>query len=67
MAYAMVLHGDFVLHWGESTPEKGLTLTEKSAAPTPWGHDAHSKMALITDARTFAQILDKYNISLKGY
>jgi hypothetical protein len=64
MAYAMVLHGETVSQEVESTPEEGFTMTETSAALTPWRHNAHSRMALMTDARKFEQIIDECSEAL---
>ncbi len=46
----MVLQGDVMLQEKESAPVEGFTLTDTSAAPTLWRHDAQRRIALVNDA-----------------
>jgi hypothetical protein len=45
----MVLQGDVILQEDESKPVEGLTVTETSAAPALWKHDAQSRMLRSND------------------
>ena len=54
----MVLQGDVILQEDESAPVDGFTLTDTSAAPTPWMHDAQSRMALVSHAALACNLPD---------
>ncbi len=45
-----------MLQEDESKPVEGLTVTETSAAPAPWRHNAQSRIAPRSDDATLGQL-----------